>query len=229
MAGLQPATADTLKYDGAWFTPYDGSFTINDGNPSVLTLGVAAGGFKMTDLSGPTLPAGSSFLAWCVDIYHHLNTGSSGDSSYMRRSGEQFYGSGSTKIADLERLASYVVDNDGNPATATVQSALVGNVQSAAFQLAVWEIVNEAGPSQNVYSGDFYVTGGDTTAKDLANTWLTYSHMWTRSQTLGVWEGADTTQDLAVFTPVPEPETYAMMLAGLGLMGFFMRRPQRIL
>ena len=31
----------------------------------------------------------------------------------------------------------------------------------------------------------------------------------------------------AVLTPVPEPETYAMLLAGLGLMGFMVRRRQR--
>lgn len=31
-------------------------------------------------------------------------------------------------------------------------------------------------------------------------------------------------QDLAVFAPIPEPETYAMMLAGLGLQGFIARR-----
>lgn len=31
----------------------------------------------------------------------------------------------------------------------------------------------------------------------------------------------------AVLTPVPEPETYAMLLAGLGLMGFVARRRQR--
>jgi hypothetical protein len=28
-------------------------------------------------------------------------------------------------------------------------------------------------------------------------------------------------------TPIPEPETYAMLLAGLGLMGFVARRRQR--
>jgi hypothetical protein len=28
----------------------------------------------------------------------------------------------------------------------------------------------------------------------------------------------------ATFAPVPEPETYALMLAGLGLMGFMARR-----
>ena len=32
---------------------------------------------------------------------------------------------------------------------------------------------------------------------------------------------------LAVANPVPEPETYAMLLAGLGLMGFVARRRQR--
>ncbi|WP_292996568.1 FxDxF family PEP-CTERM protein [Nitrosomonas sp.] len=28
----------------------------------------------------------------------------------------------------------------------------------------------------------------------------------------------------AILTPVPEPETYAMLLAGLGLLGFVVRR-----
>ena len=32
---------------------------------------------------------------------------------------------------------------------------------------------------------------------------------------------------ISVLTPVPEPETYAMLLAGLGLMGFVARRRQR--
>ena len=31
-------------------------------------------------------------------------------------------------------------------------------------------------------------------------------------------------RDVAVFAPIPEPGTYAMMLAGLGLMGFAARR-----
>ena len=31
-------------------------------------------------------------------------------------------------------------------------------------------------------------------------------------------------QDVIVFTAVPEPETYALMVAGLGLLGFAERR-----
>ena len=34
-------------------------------------------------------------------------------------------------------------------------------------------------------------------------------------------------RDLVPTTPIPEPETYAMLLAGLGLMGFVARRRQR--
>ena len=32
------------------------------------------------------------------------------------------------------------------------------------------------------------------------------------------------TQDLAVYAPIPEPETYALLLAGLGLLGVVARR-----
>jgi len=223
LLGSAPAAADTLRYDGAWFAPYHSSYTLYDSTPPV-TIGASAGAFRMTDTSGPTLAAGTSFMAWCVDIYHRLNTGSSG-SSYVLRTAEEFYGAGSATIDRLERLASYVVDNDGNALSNTLQAALTGNFQSAAFQLAVWEIVNEGSASTfNVNSGDFYVTGGSSSARQQANTWITNSQTWARTQVFSIWEGPNTTQDLAVFAPIPEPETYAMILAGLGLMGFVARR-----
>ena len=34
-------------------------------------------------------------------------------------------------------------------------------------------------------------------------------------------------QDVAVFAPIPEPETYAMLLAGIGLMGVLVSRRKR--
>jgi hypothetical protein len=221
-----PASADILRYDGAWYAPYYSSFTIRDTTPSPLSLGVYAGAFRMTDVSGPTLPAGSSFMAWCVDIYHHLDTSSAG-AAYTRRSGNEFYGAGSPTTTRLEQLASYVVDSDANALTTTLQSALTGNLQSAAFQLAVWEIVNEGtSAALNVISGDFYVTGSSAVTT-LANQWLANSQGWATTQHLAVWDGPNTTQDLAVFAPIPEPQTFAMLLAGLGLMGFVARRRQR--
>lgn len=40
--------------------------------------------------------------------------------------------------------------------------------------------------------------------------------------------GAGMAYDHFVFSPVPEPETYAMLLAGLGLLGFSVRRKQNV-
>lgn len=39
---------------------------------------------------------------------------------------------------------------------------------------------------------------------------------------------AGSTQKLALVAPSPEPDTYAMMLAGLGLMGFVARRRKQV-
>ena len=216
----QSAAADTLKYTGPAYTPWDGSFTIQDGSPYKAPLSVHAGGFVMKDTSGPTLPVGTTFVAWCVDIYHFLNT-SSGGTTYTLKDGDVFYsGANGYKDDDLERLASYVFDN----------GLLTSNVSSAAFQLAAWEIVNESAGHgfYNVTYGDFKVTSGDWAARNLANSWLgvVNAGSYTISQELSVWQQdiPGSTQDLAVFQPVPEPETYAMILAGLGIMGFVARR-----
>lgn len=231
----QAASADTLKYNGPAYGPWDGGFTISDGSPTALTdSGVASGGFKMTDTSGPTLAAGTSFTAWCVDIYDWLDISSTG-TTYNLQNGNIFYSSALYKNTDLERLASYVFDNSTASFT---NSALWGaaNVQSAAFQLAVWEIAADSGGhgSYNVLSGDFKVTAGDINARNLANTWLGVVNTGTYAidQTLNVWAQTPghPTQDLAVFapTPVPEPGIYAMMMTGLGLMGLVARRRRKL-
>lgn len=220
MALFAPAAqADILRYNGPAYSPYDGAFGITDSSP-YTSINVYAGAFNMTNLT-----AGGSFMAWCVDIYHTLNTSSAG-ASYTLRTAEQFYGAGSQKITNLERLASYVFGN----------GLLTNNVQSAAFQLATWEIVNEANTASpySISNNDFRVTSGDTNARSLANQWLGVVNAGTQAITydLAVWDGPNSTQDLAVFskvvTPVPEPETYGMLLAGLGFMAFVARRRKQL-
>lgn len=215
-AAAAPANADTLSYNGAWFSSYtSGGFTIQDASPLLSPIAVYAGAFKMTDTSGPTLVAGSSFMAWCVDIYHDLAS----SSAYTLQAGSSYFSGAPGTVSDLDRLASYVFD----------QNLLTNNVQSAAFQLAVWEIVNDkAGTGfYDVTSGDFKVTSGNTTAITTANSWLAVVNagQYAVDRALGVWQVdiAGSSQNLGVFsavTPVPEPKTYAMLLAGLGLMGF---------
>ncbi len=106
----------------------------------------------------------------------------------------------------------------------------VNNTQtSGAFQLAVWEIANETAASYSLDSGNFMVGSASNEAYDKANEWLNNLNNGTFSadtMTLSVWKDVEgRTQDLAVFTaPVPEPEIYAMLGVGLGLLGWVGRR-----
>jgi hypothetical protein len=175
-------------------------------------------------MGGVTTAKNASFLAWCIDIFADM-----GSANYTLMSGPN-YGpiSGnsivnntlnSTKVLELERLAS----ND---------LSLVTNAKtSSAFQLAAWEIMAETGSTLNVSNGSFSVYGDALGADKLANTWLGNLGTAKPTMNLFIWSAnkPGSTQDLAVFapapaTPVPEPESYAMLLAGLGLMGFMVRR-----
>ena len=50
------------------------------------------------------------------------------------------------------------------------------------------------------------------------------AHTYMTALTLGVTLISDSGHDYSLPTPVPEPETYAMLLTGLGLLGFMARR-----
>lgn len=218
----QAASADTLKYDGAWFGNYAGIYAVHDTSPTNFSVTAYAGGFKMTNTS---VNPNNTFMAWCVDIYDDMNTGST---SYTLKSGADFYSAAQAYMAtDLSRLASWVFDNN----------LLTSGAASAAFQLAVWEIVDDAAGHRNydVASGDFSVTTSSSWASVLgtANDWLTVVNdgSYGIDRQLSVWQQdvAGSTQNLAVFAPVPEPGIVAMLLSGLGLMGFVARRRKRAL
>lgn len=214
---IHAARADTLKYNGPMYGPYKGSYTIvvdPAGPNNTFSRTVAAGGFSMTNVSA--VPQ-NSFLAWCVDVYGTIQS----SASYALKTGAEFYGAGSRIVTDLERLASYALDNWTAP----------DNVSSAAMQLAIWEIVNEPTAAYGLTGSEFKVTSGDATVRALADSWLQVVNTGTYAidQQLGIWQksAGSTTQNLAVFAPIPEPETYVLLLAGLGMMALYARRRQR--
>ncbi len=201
LAGLfaaQSAAADTLVYNG----PSNGFISASITSPT--SLSTSAGGFNMIN----TTPSPDvSFQAWCVDIFHTL----AWSTNYTLQSAASFYSSDPGKATALSHLASNYL------------SSVTNTTNSGAFQLAVWEIVNEAsGGSYSLGAGNFQATSGNATAVSTANTWLS-NLSGPITMTANVW-ATQSSQDLAVFAPVPEPQTYAMMLAGLGLMGFVARR-----
>lgn len=211
----QFALADTLNYMGPAYGGYvstSGVYT----SPEPITHTPAAGGLLMN-----TGVSSGSFLAWCLDVQGWLTS----PANYSLQSGITFYPDpeGAVKIDALERLATAVL-----PLVHT-------KGESGAFQLAVWEIVNETGltPTYSLAAGNFRVGDASDGALALAGEWLTnlnYGGTFTAdTMTLSVWKDVnDRTQDLAVFAaPIPEPEIYAMMIAGLGVLSFVARRRKK--
>ena len=199
----QSTMADTLTFNG--FS--DGAVNVSITSP--ISESASAGGFAMTNAT-----AGGSFVAWCADIFHNMAT----SQNYTLTSGASFYAADPGKATALSELASNSL------------SSITGNAtNSAAFQLAVWEIVNEtSGGGYSLTAGNFKATS-DAAVLTAANNMLG-NLSGPITMTANVWGQVTpgSTQDLVVFAPVPEPETYAMMLAGLGMMGFVARRRKQV-
>jgi hypothetical protein len=166
--------------------------------------GTSAGGFLMSVNSAP------SFEAYCVDLFQHISFGET-YTDYSPFGTSHAFANGNA-YTDLGRLyaTAGVVDN---------------SVKEAAFQIAVWEIAYETMPgAYNLGDGVATYLGGSAAssgALTLASTWLT-----------GLTNGAHPSivvtesrehQDM-IYAPVPEPETYALFMAGLAAMGFVARR-----
>jgi hypothetical protein len=233
--GSQAAKADNINLYGWWGGyRWDASMTLGAGlvnyhDNSVLgstqSFGpFGAGGFDVVDNTTST-----SFQGWCVDVFHdfYFNSSTSQGSAVLNTATSVF---GSTIATDLGRLATEAYSTVGTP---TGSPTAAQDDYSAAFQLAVWEIVNENAPGgYDLTTGNFMAAAGGN-AVAIAQGWLsnlpTVSHY-----NVDIWSIQDNgasgwgPQDVAVFSPAPEPETYALMLAGLGLMGLVARRRKSI-
>ena len=163
-----------------------------------------------------------SFLTYCTDIYQGFSFGTSYAHELVATgSAHGFTTRQEDLLGKLYTLAGRDVDTTN---------------ESAAFQLAVWEIVTETSSSLSVLSGSFYLDRGASTAqRTLADDWLAAasSNAAVKSFTAQRLYSA-TAQDFVVFTAsppaltltlnvpgqVPEPASYALVglaLAGLAL------------
>lgn len=99
---------------------------------------------------------------------------------------------------------------------------------SAAMQLAIWEIVNENPDMGLSLSDGNFTSGGFSGARNLANTWLASLSETSKTGLYNFYTlTSKKSQDLITVTArVPEPSILLMM--GLGLLGLFgARRRQR--
>lgn len=216
------AKADIIELNSFWAG--SGNVTIKyngplDGNTDYQISG-GSGGFKTYDLT--TDPGRTNaFQSFCVDIFHGFNFA------------VQSFDSFSTSVSTISAQATIDLGRLFTQYHSFIDSPGSSSLYESAFQLAVWEIVNEGiGGVYNLASGDFQVTS-NSTGYSLANSWLTnlMTNPSTSSYTANFWtvdsmitKNHGTAQDIVVFAPVPEPTIYSMMLVGLGLIGFTLRR-----
>jgi hypothetical protein len=240
LIATQPALADYIDlhnfYAGAGNITinYTGNVWYNQGvSLNNYTVSGGAGGFQTFNLTTGAKP----FQSFCVDIFHDFSFGSQ-SKTYDYAPTQNPSGLSSASILNLDRLYTMYGSN--------IVSTSSSNLNETAFQLAIWAIMND-GESINS-NGNFNLTSGQPISFtnyaygtpdgsiSLAQQWLNNLGNATSSynaQFLMVepyqYQGTPGpgSQDVVYFTPaspVPEPQTYAMLLAGLGLIGFVARR-----
>jgi len=207
LLGAQPALAETLTYDGFKWGSVTTTVSTNPPLDAPVTTSPSTGGFNVR------IGSGTSIEAWCIDIWQWLNgsdyTFHSSILGLTEDSGKVTFTQ--AKIDDLSRLAT---EAHGSINDAT---------SSAAFQAAIWEIAFESPGPYALNSGAFTTTAPSAVTQ-LATAWLNGLGSYSPgAYRIGAWT-SPSQQDVLVIEPIPEPETLAMLLAGLALMVFAARR-----
>lgn len=150
---------------------------------------------------------GDRLLAWCVDLAHEL------------------FQSATPYAADPGMFGSEVVGNLDRLFTQHYAD-VVDAVSSAAFQVAIWELVYDS-DDINLGSGDFVLRGKTSDAVEAkAAQFLALGDKsgGYRLTFLNSLEDDPSSQNLVTIAPVPLPASAALMLAGLAALGAARRR-----
>ncbi|MDV7144975.1 VPLPA-CTERM sorting domain-containing protein [Tropicimonas sp. TH_r6] len=214
-----PTGEFTLEKQGSSYFTGVGSSSVRiiGNNVKGGALNVAAGGFAVKTTDGGST---NSFIAWCLDTFQYLDLGVK-----YEVTDTPFAGAHDPKInAAQQTLITKLFDT----AFDTLVSKLRDNVASAAFQLALWEIVNETGDTLDVMSGAFHATvvGGNvlTDANSLLDGLAASAD---RKYNLVFLEAKGKGQDLLTVVPIPVPASSLLLLGALGGLGTLASRRRR--
>ncbi|MDX1800835.1 MAG: PEP-CTERM sorting domain-containing protein [Marinobacter sp.] len=218
-----PATASTIlgTVDLTYKGYNSGGFPAGYRNGTITDHGTSEGasaglfGFDVSNASsGSPIVWDDTLQAFCVQTNALLDT--SNTRTYSLVSALDHFGNAS------------LVDQIGRLYTGYHNDVTSADT-SAAFQLALWELVDEDQQTNglDLTGGQFTATSFNT-ARATANGWLSSLSSITNGFNLFVLEN-DGSQDLLVFKPaptvrVPEPGTLALMCLGLLVLGLRMRK-----
>jgi len=224
LAAQTPARADTLVLNG-WVFADNANLQFNISSiPGRGDLNNEwAGEFSGSLTTGAN---SQSFQTYCVDLWQYFNWGVPFSVTQVSPAADPLAWYTPTTALNLGRLFN---------TAGSVSNA----VQSSALQLAIWDIVTGDPTKAYKLDGsngiDVVSNGGARQADEqlaisTANGWLANLASTSQNDVYVLYASNSQDQLLLVpgnggFTPnVPEPETYAMMLAGLGMIGLFARR-----
>lgn len=203
------ALADTVKLSNYTYAPAKNVNVSIDLAGSSLDRVYAGGAGEFSGTWN-----GATFKTYCLDLYEffHWNTSYS---TYHLVSLDP------AKAFDMGRLVT------------KYRAGVDTSLESAAFQIALWEITYENTGIYSLTAGSFKETAANDGVRTLAQSYL--SNLGSVSNVhvaklasvgyhsaSGRWVPGQ--QDFLVTTPVPEPSTYAMLIAGLAGIGMFARR-----
>jgi hypothetical protein len=191
------AQAVQLEQDGTGFGMSSGGLTLPLGTANFWS------GFQKINVG----TASNTFQAFCIDPAQWASTAWTG---YTQTTLNPTFSS--VAITNITKLFNYGFSGADDT-----------NLNAAAFQLALWEVANDDGD----LSTGFVQKTSNTKSNLVTATDTLLANYGSASSTslynFSFYKSKDN-QDFIVATPVPELESYAMMLAGLGLMGTIARR-----
>lgn len=220
LAAAGPASAITINMSNFAFG--DPSSAVMTGSAGAPSYDGAAGEFLGQSAGSSSSAASSnllksnaitaepaSFDAWCAELTQDFNFGVSYE--YQQVAGSTYFST--QKTTDLSRLFT------------AAEGFVVDGRTSAAMQAGIWEIIYETGTGYGFKTGSFHGAADNSTnqgAFDTVDSFLTNLGTYRADFRIDVLTNPDR-QDFLVAT-IPEPETWAMLMLGLGVLGWAKRR-----
>ena len=204
-----PARADLLRATGFAV----GSEKVSLVSPSFASRDLNAGVFNLNPPTG--------VLAYCIDIFQTITFGT----LYSDYTTTSLVSDGQITAVRKGEIAQLF--------HGFYAPSLTSSTKTAAFQLALWEILYETGPTLNVDGGDLvnrgvnYANTPNTPAGVIsqADTWLAGLGAFSSDVSGFIIYRSPEHQDQIRI--VPAPATWALVFAGLTTLAFMARRRKR--